>query len=66
MELVEQQLPVLESELDIISHLDSKCVIIDIESNDVCNSNQDIYEMAKSLLKLSREVVGKYGVCVSC
>ena len=54
----------MEKEIEIIGHLDARCVIIDVGSNDLCDNKQDVLFLAKSLLKLAREVVGKYGVTV--
>ena len=54
----------MEKEIESIVNLDARCVIIDVGSNDLCDNKQDLLFLAKSLLKLAREVVGKYGVTV--
>ena len=54
----------VEEELHMISDLDCKICILDVGSNDLCQSSNDIYKLAEQLFDIALKIVSKYGVKV--
>ena len=54
----------IEKELEIIPHLNAKCVIFDIGSNDVSDISRSTWDIAKAIVTMAGEVVSKYGATV--
>ena len=54
----------MDNEMDIIAHLDVKCVILDIGSNDIGDIQVSTWDIAHDILRLAHEIVHKYGAKV--